>query len=128
MTSANRQKEAVMIAELTADETALTKLLRTAMERKGWTQRDLAAESGIPLSTVQWTLAGKGNSVPWDTLEPIALALDLPLDRVERAELESRSASWELPPRAQRLSPAGRRALVGHLDLLLELEQRYRKR
>jgi transcriptional regulator with XRE-family HTH domain len=127
VTSANRPTSADQTAHLTAD-TPLITLLRQAMEARAWTIRGLAEASGIPSATVQWTLAGKGNSVPWDTLEPIALALGIPLEVAERAEMESRSAGWVLPPRAQKLSPAGRRALVAHCDWLLEQEQRYRKR
>jgi hypothetical protein len=73
-------------------------------------------------------LQGKGNTVSEDTLRPLARALGLRWETVRSAELASRQVGWELPPRAQSLSPAGRKALTAHLDLLLDLEAKYRRR
>lgn len=108
--------------------TPLVGMLRKAMDARGWSNRRLAEEAGLPPSTVQYILQSKGNTVPAETLEPIAEALGLPWDAVERAEMASRSATWELPPRAQKLSAAGRRALVAYMDWMIEQEQVARQR
>jgi transcriptional regulator with XRE-family HTH domain len=103
-------------------------MLRAAIEAGGWSYRTLEEASGIPRSTINAVVTGRNQTVPADTLRPIARALGLDWEAVWRAELASRESVWQLPARAQGLSPAGRRALIAHLDLLLELERSYGQR
>lgn len=112
-----------MTVDLTADSSPLVTLLRERMDARGWSMRQLARESGIPIATVSYTLRHAGRTIPEQTWLPLAEALDIPL-RAARRAADADAPVWQLPARANRLSPAGRRALLAHLDFLLDLEDR----
>jgi transcriptional regulator with XRE-family HTH domain len=59
---------------------ALTDRLKAARERKGWSQRDLAKESGVPYSTI-WRLENGATLDPKGRLlHKLATALEVSVD------------------------------------------------
>ena len=105
--------------------TALAQVLRAALDARDWSYRDLERRSEVSRSTIGDVMAGRPRNVGADILDALADALGIPREVLRRAEMASRVSDWQLPARAQRLSPAGRRALVAFCDELLSLEQRY---
>ena len=105
--------------------TPLQTLVLTRMAELGLSFRTAAARSGgnVSHSTLNNIVLGKhGGQFDDETLHGIALALDLPQSRVREAVGATRDAPTEfrLPRKANKLSPAERRAVLTLVDALLE--------
>lgn len=69
--------------------------LQDLREARGWTQRRLAAESGIPADVISTIETGRVKNPTWRTVKALSAALDVPPDALfpEDASVASDRAS-----------------------------------
>jgi transcriptional regulator with XRE-family HTH domain len=109
--------------------TTLAELVASERIRQGLSLRQVADRSGglITSSTVHAIERGDRESFEEDTLDGLAKAFDLPIDKVRRAAGVRRPDTDEpflLPKRAQRLNRRERQVVLDMVDALLEAKKR----
>lgn len=107
----------------------LSELVAAERQRQGLSLRQVADRSGglITSSTVHAVERGDRQTFEDDTLDGLAKALDLPIDRVRKAAGVRRPDTDELfvlPRRAQRLNRRERQVVLDVVDALLEAKRR----
>lgn len=107
--------------------TKLGELISEAMDAQGLSVRQVEAKAGglIKFTTVNKIRRGE-IAFPGDAmLAALAGALGIPLEKLRAARADDAvlDGRLTLPARASDLSPAGKKALLAHLDFLLEQEK-----
>jgi transcriptional regulator with XRE-family HTH domain len=78
---------------------ALANFLREQLRARGWSQTDLAAEAGLPKTTVSRLLNDRVDEPELSTLMKLSVALEIPLIRL--IELAGFPVEAPAPPAAQ---------------------------
>lgn len=108
--------------------------LQDEMNRREWSQSDLARESGLSRQLISYILSGKSKSPDAETINKLALALNIPVEIVFRkAGLLPRDKEkvdeWalEVAAKIQKL-PAEARNFIEHtIEYFYDMEKRQRK-
>jgi transcriptional regulator with XRE-family HTH domain len=109
--------------------TTLAVLVRTERDRQGLSLREVAELSGgiVSHSSVHAIEHGARSEVGDETLDGLAKALGVPIDRLRRAagvRTPDVQEPFVLPRRASRLSRKEREVVLSMVDALLEAKKR----
>lgn len=113
----------------------LGKLVDDRLRELGMSARDVSRHSGGLVSHTTVSAARKGlpgKTFEKRTLHALASALTIPpqdlFNAYDEDMKEVKPRSWVLPAEADTLSSAGRKALLAHLEWLLEQERQVARR
>lgn len=106
------------------DASPLQELIIKRLAELKLSYRDAAAKSSglITFSTIAWLVQDRNRNPTERTLNGLALALDLPVEQLRKA-VGPPDPAFRLPSRANKLTPAGRKAVVGFVDFLLDMQR-----
>jgi hypothetical protein len=110
----------------------LRRLVLDAASTTGRSYREVERASAglVSKTTLSEIVGGSRRSVTDATVKGIALGYSLAESQVAEAAAKDmkhsqrRATAYSLPERAERLSPAGWKALIAHLDWLLKHEEK----